>query len=81
MEVVPTIVASSPIARCRKPPAFACWYWRPASSSKRRISAIVSSNSRQMAWSGSAMRRRPLAIAGYVGLGCLRALLRHRRSR
>jgi len=53
-EVVPTIVASSPIARWRKPPAFACWYWRPASSSKRRMSAIVSRSSRQVSSSGSA---------------------------
>jgi len=42
----PTIVASSPIARCRKPPTFGLAYISPARSSKRRISAIASSHSR-----------------------------------
>src|SRR4051812_3828662 len=42
----PTIVASSPIARCRNPPTLAFAYICPARSSKRRISSIVSSHSR-----------------------------------
>ena len=37
----PTIVASSPIARCRKPPILAFAYISPARSSKRRMSIIV----------------------------------------
>src|SRR3954452_25220050 len=41
------------MARCRKPPAFARWYWRPASSSKRRISIMVLRSSRQVPSSGS----------------------------
>src|SRR4051794_20944198 len=51
------------MARWRKPPAFACWYWRPASSSKRRISDICARSSRHMAESGSG-REPPSAGAG-----------------
>jgi hypothetical protein len=49
----PTIVASSPIARCRKPPTLALAYISPARSSKRRMSIIVSSHSRATSGSGS----------------------------
>ena len=49
----PTIVASSPIARCRKPPTFALAYISPARSSKRRMSSIVASHSRATSGSGS----------------------------
>src|SRR4051812_39027823 len=48
----PTIVASSPIARCRKPPIFALAYISPARSSKRRMSIIVPSHSRARSGSG-----------------------------
>src|SRR2546423_152672 len=40
------MVASSPIARCRKPPTLALAYISPARSSKRRISIIALSHSR-----------------------------------
>src|SRR4028119_700908 len=43
--VEPTIVASSPIARCRKPPILAFAYISPARSSKRRLSAIAATPS------------------------------------
>src|SRR4051794_14764973 len=49
----PTIVASSPIARCRKPPIFAFAYISPARSSNRRMSIIVPSHSRATSGSGS----------------------------
>src|SRR5215210_4418330 len=49
----PTMVASSPIARCRKPPTFALAYISPARSSKRRMSIIDSSHSRAASRSGS----------------------------
>src|SRR3954468_11128594 len=49
----PTIVASSPIARCRKPPTFALAYISPARSSKRRISIIAASHSLAASGSGS----------------------------
>src|SRR4051794_28574882 len=49
----PTIVASSPIARWRKPPTFALAYISPARSSKRRMSIIVPSHSRAASGSGS----------------------------
>src|SRR6266540_234083 len=65
------MVASSPIPRCRKPPAFACWYWRPASSSKRRMSAIVSSSSRQVDSSGSGSAAVPLPSLAARGLAVL----------
>src|SRR3954453_1014188 len=42
----PTIAASSPIARCRKPPTLFLAYIAPARSSKRRIRSIASSHSR-----------------------------------
>src|SRR3954454_8442404 len=51
----PTIVASSPTARCRKPPTLAFAYISPARSSKRRISSIAASHSRASS-SPSAMR-------------------------
>src|SRR4051794_12224215 len=51
----PTIVASSPIARCRKPPTLFFAYIAPARSSKRRINSIASSHSRASS-SPSAMR-------------------------
>jgi hypothetical protein len=54
----PTIVASSPIARCRKPPTFAFAYISPARSSKRRMSVIVSSHSRAASRSG-----RPVPVS------------------
>src|ERR1700751_1027828 len=60
----PTIVASSPMARCRKPPTFALAYISPARSSKRRMSIIVCSHSRATSGSGrgwSAIVRRTLA--------------------
>src|ERR687887_1394913 len=47
------IVASSPMARCRKPPILALAYISPARSSKRRMSAIACSHSRASAFSGS----------------------------
>src|SRR5215212_1066782 len=49
----PTIVASSPIARCRKPPTFAFAYICPARSSKRRMRIIWRSQSRAASASGS----------------------------
>src|SRR5919199_2631410 len=49
----PTIVASSPIARWRKPPIFALAYISPARSSKRRMRVIVASHSRATSGSGS----------------------------
>src|SRR4051794_31079173 len=48
----PTIVASSPIARCRNPPTLALAYISPARSSKRRISIILASISRATFLSG-----------------------------
>src|SRR5436190_5441862 len=53
----PTIVASSPMARCRKPPTFALAYISPARSSKRRMSIIDESHSRATFFFGSASRR------------------------
>src|SRR5919108_6558571 len=58
----PTIVASSPIARCRKPPTFALAYISPARSSKRRISSIAYSHSRATSGSGSGRDRPPSAL-------------------
>src|SRR3954447_9178795 len=60
----PTIVASSPIARCRKPPTLALAYISPARSSKRRMSIMVCSHLRATLRSGSgcsAIRCRTLA--------------------
>src|SRR4051795_5538750 len=51
------IVASSPMARWRKPPILALAYISPARSSKRRMSIIDCSHSRAAFFSGSASRR------------------------
>src|SRR5918999_2669938 len=48
----PTIAASSPIARCRKPPILAFAYISPARSSKRRMSIIFARISRATFFSG-----------------------------
>src|SRR3954452_14653619 len=50
--VAPTIAASSPMARCRKPPILALAYISPARSSKRRISIILARISRATFLSG-----------------------------
>ncbi len=50
--MAPTIVASSPMQRCRKPPIFAFAYISPARSSKRRIKSIFSSTARHVSVSG-----------------------------
>src|SRR3954452_6345254 len=50
--VAPTIAASSPIARWRKPPILALAYISPARSSKRRISIILARISRAIFLSG-----------------------------
>src|SRR6476659_1004968 len=78
------MVASSPIARCRRPPIFALAYISPARSSKRRISVIVESHSRATAASGSsfsaicpeatAWTERQTPDAGAVPATALRAL-------
>src|SRR5947208_2803729 len=60
------IVASSPIARCRKPPTFAFAYISPARSSKRRISIIAESHSRATSASGRACA----ALLPAVRFGC-----------
>src|SRR5689334_19071333 len=49
----PTIVASSPMHRCRKPPIFAFAYISPARSSKRRMSSIRSRIATAASLSGS----------------------------
>src|SRR3954451_13901511 len=49
----PTMVASSPIARCRKPPTLFLAYISCARSSKRRISIIACSHSRDSSAPGS----------------------------
>src|SRR5919112_2262432 len=49
----PTIVASSPIARCRKPPTLFLAYISCARSSKRRMSIIACSHSRASSVPGS----------------------------
>src|SRR3954452_22182853 len=49
----PTIVASSPIARCRKPPTLFLAYISCARSSKRRMSIIACSHSRASSAPGS----------------------------
>ena len=68
----PTIVASSPIARCRKPPTLALAYISPARSSKRRISIIARQplargvlglGQRALASGGLAASRRPARIS------------------
>src|SRR3954470_8683646 len=46
------MAASSPIARCRKPPILALAYISPARSSKRRMSIILASSSRAVFLSG-----------------------------
>src|SRR3954453_22136626 len=50
--VAPTMAASSPMARCRKPPILALAYISPARSSKRRISIILARISRATFLSG-----------------------------
>src|SRR5919108_5942733 len=52
----PMIVASSPMARCRKPPILALAYISPARSSKRRMSIIACSHSCAASFSGSCCR-------------------------
>src|SRR3954453_5912386 len=51
--VAPTIVASSPMHRCRKPPIFAFAYISPARSSKRRMSNMRSRIPTEVSLSGS----------------------------
>src|SRR3954449_2993405 len=50
--VAPTMAASSPMAKCRKPPRLALAYISPARSSKRRISIILARISRATFLSG-----------------------------
>ena len=58
--VAPTMVASSPMQRCRKPPILAFAYISPAVSSKRRMSSIFARTSRRSRCrAASARRPRP----------------------
>src|SRR5918996_38021 len=61
--VAPTIVASSPMHRCRKPPIFAFAYISPARSSKRRMSIIFESTVRQVSGSGRSCLTSPNRIS------------------
>src|SRR5215210_1313868 len=75
----PTIVATSPIARWRKPPTLAFAYISPARSSKRRMSIIVSSHSFAAAGSGRPWAPR-LAISSRVTSIAAGTVARLRRS-
>src|SRR5918997_6108018 len=71
----PTMVASSPMARWRKPPTLALAYISPARSSKRRMSIIERSHSRATSGSGSSwlvmscasVAMSPGKVAGLAG--------------
>src|ERR687886_343312 len=62
----PTIVASSPIARCRKPPTLFLAYISCARSSKRRMSIIACSHSRASSVPGSS-RAASLSLTSAMG--------------